>query len=182
MQNQLFTLTNLKVSVSFQPIPHMSRPLSLSEHHGRLCFFEMHDRESPLSPAGSHTSSTPAASDIIWRSTHRSDGQSSCPSLLWRSGEWKAWLHLWASAGLDCRSLKLYWVSAKALTLPISHHDSSQLSLPSGLIPSPEGSTPSLSVHYALKHRFFWKAGPDPPSYRPFLPCCLRAPTQRNHP
>lgn len=36
MQNQLFTLTNLKVSVSFQPIPHMSRPLSLSEHHGRF--------------------------------------------------------------------------------------------------------------------------------------------------
>lgn len=44
---------------------------------------------------------------------------------------------LWATAGLDCRSLKLYWVSAKALTLPISHHGSSQLSLPSGLIPSP---------------------------------------------
>lgn len=45
---------------------------------------------------------------------------------------------LWAAAGPDCRSLKLYWVSAKALTLPISQHASSQLSLPSGLIPSPE--------------------------------------------
>ncbi len=45
---------------------------------------------------------------------------------------------LWATAGPDCRSLKLYWVSAKALTLPISHHGSSRLSLPSGLIRSPE--------------------------------------------
>lgn len=45
---------------------------------------------------------------------------------------------LWAAAGPDCRSLKLYWVSAKALTLPISQHASSQLSLPSGLRPSPE--------------------------------------------
>lgn len=45
---------------------------------------------------------------------------------------------LWATAGPVCRSLKHYWVSAKALTLPISHHGSSQLSLPSGLIGSPE--------------------------------------------
>lgn len=45
---------------------------------------------------------------------------------------------LWATAGPDYRSLKQYWVSAKALTLPISHHGSSQLSLPPGLIWSPE--------------------------------------------
>lgn len=56
---------------------------------------------------------------------------------------------LWATAGPDCRSLKLYWVSAKALTLPISHHGSSQLSLPSGLIPSPERiNTQSLCSLY----------------------------------
>lgn len=56
---------------------------------------------------------------------------------------------LWATAGPDCRSLKLYWVSAKALTLPISHHGSSQLSLPSGLIPSPERiNTQSLCSRY----------------------------------
>lgn len=55
---------------------------------------------------------------------------------------------LWATAGPDCRSLKLYWVSAKALTLPISHHGSSQLSLPSELIPSPEINTRSLCSLY----------------------------------
>lgn len=53
-------------------------------------------------------------------------------------------------SGPDCRSLKLYWVSAKAPTLPISQHASSQLSLPSGLRPSPERiNIPSPCSRYA---------------------------------
>lgn len=66
---------------------------------------------------------------------------------------------LWTTAGPDCRSLKLYWVSAKALTLPISHHGSSQLSFLSNLYQALKRSTPSLCAHYTHVHSWissFW--------------------------
>lgn len=57
-------------------------------------------------------------------------------------------------SGPDCRSLKLYWVSAKALTLPISQHASSQLSLPSGgLDRALKGSTSRPRVRDTLAMR-----------------------------
>lgn len=69
---------------------------------------------------------------------------------------------LWAAAGPDCRSLKLYWVSAKALTLPISQHASSQLSLPSGLRPSPERiNISSLCSRYARAMRLLKSWAPS---------------------
>lgn len=80
---------------------------------------------------------------------------------------------LWATAGPDCRSLKLYWVSAKALTLPISHHGSSQLSLPSGFIPSPERiNTQSLCSLYTWAFPLL-KSRPRSTSIPSFLACLL---------
>lgn len=69
--------------------------------------------------------SHPPRPHMKWWSAHRSEGQRMKSSAL-----------LWATACLHCRSLELYWVSARALTLSISHHGSSQPSPPSGLISS----------------------------------------------
>lgn len=70
----------------------------------------------------------------------------------------------------DCRLLMLYWVSAKALTLPISHHGSSQLSLPSGFIPSWRDQH-TLCVHFTLDRSLLGKkADLDLLCYHPFGP------------
>ena len=89
--------------------------------------------------------------NVIWWSRH----WARCvlprrPSFRWRSTEYKPWLFGETDVGPDCRSLKPYWVSAKRLTPSISHHRSSQLSLPSGLISSP-GRDQHSSIHCTLK-------------------------------
>ena len=89
--------------------------------------------------------------NVIWWSQHGAR----CvlprrPSFRWRSTEYKPWLFGETDVGPDCRSLKPYWVSAKRLTPSISHHRSSQLSLPSGLISSP-GRDQYSSIHCTLK-------------------------------